>query len=549
MVQVQRPRTAAEVRAQIEGVFLQLDVQGESVAEGARSSLREKQQSYSGPDYLAQLEKNAVYLRERAQLTNGASAHYLSSGQPIVQSEQEAWAYATTVGIPSAREAATLHLSYIRTGDCSGCEVCHKHSDYVGMRDLRQEGEWDQYLHEVEFAYVYSQGLLMTAECLLGTLLMNRQFAAIARGVQPSETAAVIEERVTIRWNLWSGNLHFTGTEPVEEPSKRGGSDGPEQSEELVQRRLQQGLDYDHQGGFEDAIREYQAALAIDVDNALAHNNLGYIYYQEGRLAEAILEYQAALQTSPQLIIARLNLGNAYLDQNRVGEAMEEYRAALRSDPHHPGAHHGLGVCYFRQSQLEEAARELQAALRINPRDVPAHLMLGKARATQGRLEEAIGELRAALRIDPQNLEAHSTLGWAHLEQERWDEAIRDYQTALGIDPNVAENHLNLGWAYWNQGRLEEAIREFEVTLRIDANCATAHLNLGMAYGERGWRDDAIREFQSALRINPNDAAAHYNLGLAYGKGGRFDESRRELRAAAELGSSEAQEFLARLGG
>ena len=47
--------------------------------------------------------------------------------------------------------------------------------------------------------------------------------------------------------------------------------------------RTTPGRGYGQQGRIDEAIREYQAALRINPDDAEAHYNLGVVYGQQGR--------------------------------------------------------------------------------------------------------------------------------------------------------------------------------------------------------------------------------------------------------------------------
>ena len=57
--------------------------------------------------------------------------------------------------------------------------------------------------------------------------------------------------------------------------------------------------------GFDKAAEEFKAVVALDANDADAHINLGFVYYQKGQLTEAVSEFQAALDISPEDADAR----------------------------------------------------------------------------------------------------------------------------------------------------------------------------------------------------------------------------------------------------
>jgi tetratricopeptide (TPR) repeat protein len=58
------------------------------------------------------------------------------------------------------------------------------------------------------------------------------------------------------------------------------------------------------------AIQQYQTALRLKPDFALAHKNLGFAYTKKGMNNEAIREFKAALEINPRLTDVRRALGS-----------------------------------------------------------------------------------------------------------------------------------------------------------------------------------------------------------------------------------------------
>jgi len=116
-----------------------------------------------------------------------------------------------------------------------------------------------------------------------------------------------------------------------------------------------------------DAIREYEAAIALNPNYARAHNALGNLYKDLGRVDEQIQEYKIALTINPDFAEAHFNLGNLYKDLGRVDEQIQEYKIALTINPDFAEAHYNLGVAYVEQGRLSEAIHEFEQALQIKP--------------------------------------------------------------------------------------------------------------------------------------------------------------------------------------
>jgi len=183
-------------------------------------------------------------------------------------------------------------------------------------------------------------------------------------------------------------------------------------------------------------------------EGAEGHTNLGTVYRSEGRVDDAIKEYEGALKIDPNHALAHYNLGNLYHAQGKLKEAIREYQQALKIekiDRNRAFVHYDLGVAYHTQGRLKEAIKEYQQAVTINPNDEKAHTNLGSAYRKQGKLVQAIAEYAEAIRITPNRAESHYNLGLACESQGKVAEAVAEYREVLRLNPDFAQAHTALG--------------------------------------------------------------------------------------------------------
>jgi tetratricopeptide (TPR) repeat protein len=105
-----------------------------------------------------------------------------------------------------------------------------------------------------------------------------------------------------------------------------------------------------------EAVRYYQAAVAIRPQAALAHNNLGAALASLNRKDEAIEHYQLALAIDPQLAVVHYNLGKAYFDGGDTRRAVQSFRRAVEIDSEYAGASIALQEALKRSSPLSGTA-------------------------------------------------------------------------------------------------------------------------------------------------------------------------------------------------
>ncbi|HEY1788517.1 MAG TPA: tetratricopeptide repeat protein, partial [Verrucomicrobiae bacterium] len=100
------------------------------------------------------------------------------------------------------------------------------------------------------------------------------------------------------------------------------------------------------QGQVDQAIEQYQKAIAIDDKAPMVHFNLGATFAQKGDLEAAIGEYQKAIQLQPDYFQARNNLGDALLRTGQTAAAIDDFQEALKLSPQSTVLHNNLAFIF-----------------------------------------------------------------------------------------------------------------------------------------------------------------------------------------------------------
>jgi Tfp pilus assembly protein PilF len=200
--------------------------------------------------------------------------------------------------------------------------------------------------------------------------------------------------------------------------------------------------DHKNYGSGKDAA---QKALAINDNNAVAHNNLGFALLAQGNVDHAVVELRRAISLDPRYALPHVNLGLALSKKGLSDEAISEYRRASQLDPNTALAHNNLGFALKEQGKIDEAVIEYRRAISLDPKFSFPHNNLGSALKDQGKLDEAADEFRRAIELDKEAALPHRNLGVVLSEKGRTDEAITEFRRALELDPsdNVARANLN----------------------------------------------------------------------------------------------------------
>jgi tetratricopeptide (TPR) repeat protein len=110
----------------------------------------------------------------------------------------------------------------------------------------------------------------------------------------------------------------------------------------------------------------YRAATETDPMNAVAHINLGTIYYNEPSYVLAETHYRRALAIDPNYALAHFDLANTLETMGRLSEAVEEYKAIIRITPSYADAHYNLALVYERLDEQREALAHWQRYVQLD---------------------------------------------------------------------------------------------------------------------------------------------------------------------------------------
>ncbi len=191
---------------------------------------------------------------------------------------------------------------------------------------------------------------------------------------------------------------------------------------------------------------------------AQAHIQVGLELEKAGRLDEAIREHEAALAIDPANVQVHVNLLSLYGRTGDSAKAKQHFEAATKLDPGRSDAWYDYGVLLFHEQNLTEAQQAFQRALQINPGYAEAHTNLGVIHEQQGRLDQAADEFRAAIAAQPNYPLARFHLGRILVNQEKYEEAIQQLHRALTPEDEQTTAYLYaLGAAYARAGDREHA--------------------------------------------------------------------------------------------
>ncbi|MGC2818129.1 MAG: tetratricopeptide repeat protein [Candidatus Sulfotelmatobacter sp.] len=141
-----------------------------------------------------------------------------------------------------------------------------------------------------------------------------------------------------------------------------------------------------------------------------AHYNLAAMLQAKGKLDRAMDEYQAALRLRPEDAVANNAIGSVFLAEGHPQQAGPFLVAALKARPDYFDAHYNLGNVLAALDNFEAASKQFLLALQARPDDANTEANLGSALAEMGKFSEAKIHFERALQLDPGNALAKENL-------------------------------------------------------------------------------------------------------------------------------------------
>ena len=124
------------------------------------------------------------------------------------------------------------------------------------------------------------------------------------------------------------------------------------------------------QNRYEEAIPEYETALASNRNGVRAIGSIAQCKFFTGSIEDAVPLLEKAIRLSPRdrrLCFWYFRIGRSHLVQSRTDEAILWLEKARSADRAHPGVHAWLAAAFALKGETERATAELAEARRLSP--------------------------------------------------------------------------------------------------------------------------------------------------------------------------------------
>jgi TolB-like protein/Tfp pilus assembly protein PilF len=226
----------------------------------------------------------------------------------------------------------------------------------------------------------------------------------------------------------------------------------------------------------------------------------------EESLLKAIEEYQAAIKLDPDYALAYSGIADSYSvlgDHNYMPYAeafskSKEYALkAVERDGVSAEAQTSLAIAMF-QSRESGAEAEFEKSIELNPSYATAHHYRGILLLRTGRREGALEEALRAQKLDPLSPQVATFAGITYDALGSYDQAERQHLRALELQPDFLPAIANLAGTYWHERKFDDAERLGQTYLRISKDELAAKVAFATNYALAGKEMEARRTMAEA---------------------------------------------------
>ncbi len=299
------------------------------------------------------------------------------------------------------------------------------------------------------------------------------------------------------------------------------------------------------EGGAELAAGRFERARAIFDDvlsakdvagerRASLLNDRGVALWRLGNLPASVEDFNAAISLVPEFAVAYNNRGNVLLALNNAQEAIKDFDRALLLAPKFVGALNNRAIAYMQLDQPDLAIADFSKAAELAP-GAPAPLNgRGRAQLALGKPFAAIRDFNRAVALEPGYRPGLRNRVQVRLDLEQYDSAIAALGEALGEAPDDIQMLLMRAKANARVRKPIAALKDLSRVLELAPDNITALTERGGMYGRLSEADAAMKDLDRAIALDPRNALAMAYRGAAL-RAAQPDVGLTEVEAALKL--------------
>jgi len=259
------------------------------------------------------------------------------------------------------------------------------------------------------------------------------------------------------------------------------------------------------------SVKEYERAVALMPDYALAHSGLASAYALLGQAPndgvpattsapKAIAEARRALEFNKDNSEAHYVLGNIAMSYTwDFPTAERELKEAIRIEPNNPTAHQWMGQYYMVTNRIADAQAETGKALDLDPVSPIFTIARAEASYYAHDFDATIANANLTLEQAPHFVLAEFWLGSAYREKHMYPESLQHFRNATTLVPNNPGLLMAYGYALAVSGDAQGAHNVLTQLQSLSQHRFVPAIYLAGIYTGLGDKNSAFRWLDKAV--------------------------------------------------
>ena len=258
----------------------------------------------------------------------------------------------------------------------------------------------------------------------------------------------------------------------------------------------------------EAAKEQFELAISLDSNNAVAHAALATVMFELGiwYTDVSLTEWEKnvrrlvdrAIELDPDLAEAHQVLATLHWRVNEFPAMEKELRVALTLDPSYALAHNRLAQCLQMEARTDEALQEFTLAEAADPLWLDNLRNFAPALIWLGRLDEALLKIQKIGKLQPDGRSFHGALATYYLARSDLAQCLHELERSeeLEVEPRYKPMLRAMYYALSSEKEKARALLKREETLpefgQISTFIAQTYAELGDLDECFGWLDKAF---------------------------------------------------------
>jgi tetratricopeptide (TPR) repeat protein len=259
---------------------------------------------------------------------------------------------------------------------------------------------------------------------------------------------------------------------------------------------------------FDKALEVFDAVAKVDRDFPGLALERGILFQESGRTEEALREYESALAKAPNDPDLMLKVGCGKADAGNGVEAEKLLKKVLEQRQTSAETFFCMGRALMVKHDLGDAIKSFERAIQLDPNHAEYYLYVGWAANDAGAIAKASLALKKALDLDQGLADAYWQRGVLRVRQTRPKDAIEDLLKALELRPSRYQAHADLALAYYDLGKEDAALGEWQKAIAANPNEATWRFHYGKLLSLRLQNAAAAEQLKKAIELAEADGGS-----------------------------------------